>query len=133
MDPGASGGKDEALFLDTEGHCSEATASNLFIATGGVLLTPPLSCAALPGITRATVLELARERLDRGARASLRRIGADRRRRGVSHQLAARHRAVVAVGDATIGDGTPGPLTRRIADAYAALVAGQCATASIRA
>jgi branched-chain amino acid aminotransferase len=53
-------GADEALFLDTEGHCSEASASNLFIATGTELVTPPLSCGVLPGITRETVIELAR-------------------------------------------------------------------------
>ena len=52
-------GADEALFLDTEGHCSEATASNLFIWTGAELVTPPLSCGVLPGITREAVLELA--------------------------------------------------------------------------
>ncbi len=53
-------GADEALFLDTEGHCSEATASNLFVWTGAELVTPPLSCGVLPGITREAVLELAR-------------------------------------------------------------------------
>jgi len=52
-------GADEALFLDTEGHCSEATASNLFVWTGSTLVTPPVSCGALPGITRAAVLEIA--------------------------------------------------------------------------
>jgi len=40
---------------------------------------------------------------------------------------------LVGVGDAAIGDGTPGPLTRRLAEAYAALVAEQCAAPSIRA
>ena len=52
-------GADEALMLDTAGHLSEATASNLFLVARGLLLTPPLSCGALPGITRATVMEIA--------------------------------------------------------------------------
>jgi len=52
-------GADEALFLDTEAHCCEAAASNLFIWTGRALVTPPLSCGPLPGITRATVVDLA--------------------------------------------------------------------------
>src|SRR5262249_4475455 len=53
-------GAEEALFLDVESHCSEATSSNIFIWTGQALLTPPVSCGALPGITRGAVLELAR-------------------------------------------------------------------------
>lgn len=126
-------GTDEALFLDTEGHCSEATASNLFIWTNGVLLTPPLSCAALPGITRSTVLDLARdlaiETLERPF-GHTELIGADEAfltssLRGIA--------PLVAVDDVAIGIGVPGPLTHRIADAYAALVAEYCGRASIRA
>ena len=54
-------GADEVLFLDTAGHCSEASASNLFAVIGGTLATPPTSCAALPGITRGAVIEMAAE------------------------------------------------------------------------
>jgi branched-chain amino acid aminotransferase len=126
-------GTDEALFLDTEGHCSEATASNLFIWTNGVLLTPPLSCAALPGITRSTVLDLARglsiETLERPF-GHTELIGADEAfltssLRGIA--------PLVEVDDVAIGGGVPGALTRRFADAYAALVAEYCGRASIRA
>ena len=126
-------GTDEALFLDTEGHCSEATASNLFIWTNGVLLTPPLSCAALPGITRSTVLDLARglsiETLERPF-GHTELIAADEAfltssLRGIA--------PLVEVDDVAIGGGMPGALTRRIADAYAALVAEQCARTSIQA
>src|SRR5439155_24590192 len=55
-------GADEAIFLDTEAHCSEATSSNLFMWAGSTLVTPPLSCGALPGITREAMLDIARER-----------------------------------------------------------------------
>lgn len=51
-------GDDEALFLDTEGHLSEAAASNLFLVRDGAIRTPPLGCGILPGITRSIVLEL---------------------------------------------------------------------------
>lgn len=50
-------GDDEAIFLDTEGHLSEASASNLFIVKNGRLRTPPRSCGILPGITRQIVME----------------------------------------------------------------------------
>ena len=51
-------GGDEALLLNAQGHVSEGTAENIFIARDGRLLTPPVSDGALDGITRGTVLEL---------------------------------------------------------------------------
>src|SRR5206468_10043414 len=53
-----SEGAEDAIFLDTAGHVSQATASNLFAVIDGTLVTPPLSCGVLPGITRAAVLEI---------------------------------------------------------------------------
>jgi branched-chain amino acid aminotransferase len=53
-------GADDALLLDTCGHASEATASNIFCVIDGRLLTPPAGCGALPGITRSEVMLLAR-------------------------------------------------------------------------
>ena len=50
---------DEALLLNSAQHVVEGTSSNLFWIDHGVLCTPPLSTGALPGITRAKVLELA--------------------------------------------------------------------------
>ena len=52
-------GADEALLLNTAGNLAEASAANLFAVFDGVLHTPPLGDGALPGITRAVVLELA--------------------------------------------------------------------------
>ena len=52
-------GADEALMLDTGGHVACASAANLFIWEGDLLVTPPANGAILPGITRAAVLELA--------------------------------------------------------------------------
>jgi branched-chain amino acid aminotransferase len=54
-------GADDCIFLDTEGHVSEGSASNVFVYDGDVLATPALACGALPGITRAVVMELARK------------------------------------------------------------------------
>lgn len=51
----------DAILLDTQGHVSEATASNIFLMLDDTLFTPPVSCGALPGITRDTVLGLARQ------------------------------------------------------------------------
>jgi branched-chain amino acid aminotransferase len=119
---------DDALFLDTEGHCSEAASSNLFaVAAGGTLLTPPLSCGALPGITRAAVIELA------GARG----VRVDERAFGLAELLDAREAfltsslreiaPLVRVDGRALGDGAPGPLTRDLMAAFQALVRRECA------
>lgn len=53
-------GMQEAIMLDVFGAVAECTAANLFVVADGVLVTPTTR-AALPGITRRTLLELARE------------------------------------------------------------------------
>ncbi len=50
-------GGDEALLANTVGELCEGTMSNVFVETGGELLTPPLSSGCLGGITRELVLE----------------------------------------------------------------------------
>jgi branched-chain amino acid aminotransferase len=49
----------DALLLNTDGHVAESSCANLFWIENNRLLTPPLECGALDGITRARVLELA--------------------------------------------------------------------------
>ena len=122
-------GADDALFLDTEGHVSEGTSSNVFVAATAdrnVLVTPPLSCGALPGITRAAVIELATEL----------GIGVDVRPIDYGELLASPEvfftsslRAIapaVRIDGRSIGDEKPGPLTRRTIEAYTALVSREC-------
>lgn len=53
-------GFDEAIFLDTRGYVSEGSAENLFLVRDGVLITPPVSASVLEGITRRSVIEIAR-------------------------------------------------------------------------
>ena len=52
----------EALMLNKDGYISECTADNIFFVSRGKLLTPSASCGILKGITRDTVIELARKR-----------------------------------------------------------------------
>lgn len=54
-------GYDEALLLDSRGYVCEGTGENLFVVMRGRIITPPLSASVLPGITRDTLLTLARE------------------------------------------------------------------------
>lgn len=119
-------GADEAIFLDTAGHCSEASASNLFAVQGNRLVTPPVSCAALPGITRAVVLELAAEL---GVPAEERPFELVELETADEAFLTSSLRGIaplVGVGDRTIGSGRPGVLTRQLMTAYATLVQREC-------
>ncbi len=54
-------GYSEGIALDTNGNLSEGSGQNLFLVRDNVLYTPPLSAAVLPGITRDTVITLARD------------------------------------------------------------------------
>jgi branched-chain amino acid aminotransferase len=54
-------GAGEALMLNMEGNVAEATGDNIFLVRNGILSTPPTHQGALPGITRAVVIELAKE------------------------------------------------------------------------
>ena len=113
-------GVDDALMLDLEGFVSETNATNLFQVRGGVLSTP-LPDYCLPGITRQTVLELAREN----------QIEAVERRLTLSELYAADEvfttgtmgelSPVLEVDGRTIGAGVRGPLTARLQELYAHL------------
>jgi branched-chain amino acid aminotransferase len=54
-------GYDEAVMLNPQGFVSEATGENLFIVRNGELLTPPLIEGPLPGITRSSIIDIARD------------------------------------------------------------------------
>ena len=56
-----SNGCDEGILLDKDGYCAEGSGENLFIVRDGVLITPPLSSPILAGITRDSVLTIARD------------------------------------------------------------------------
>jgi branched-chain amino acid aminotransferase len=123
-------GADEAILLDTDDHCSEATASNLFALYEGQLWTPPTRCAALPGVTRDAVLELAR-----GFGIAIREepFGLDRLTAAQEVFLTSSLRGIAPVTSLDgrpVGSGAPGEITQRVAFAYAMLVDRECATSA---
>jgi branched-chain amino acid aminotransferase len=59
----ARAGFDEALVLNQEGHLTEGSAMNIFMVRDGLLVTPPITDNILEGITRRSVMELARNEL----------------------------------------------------------------------
>lgn len=56
-------GYDEAIFLDSSGHVSEGSAENLFLIRNNKLITSPITSDILEGITRSTIIELAKNEL----------------------------------------------------------------------
>jgi len=54
-------GRDEALMLNLDGHVSEGSVDNIFIVSDGIIYTPPLGDGLLAGITRAVIIDVARE------------------------------------------------------------------------
>jgi len=118
------GGFDEALMLDTEGFIAEGTGENLFIVRGGVIYTPPTT-AALEGITRDTIIRLAREH---GLEVAEKRITRDEiyiAEEAFLTGTAAEVTPVQALDNRLIGAGKPGAVTRRLQQAYFDLVRGR--------
>jgi branched-chain amino acid aminotransferase len=117
-------GYDEAILLDPDGYVAEGTGENVFIVRRGQLRTPPLT-SILEGITRNSVLQLARERNipvveERFTRDAM----------YVSEEVfltgtAAEITPVREIDGRRIGPGTPGPLTRELQKAYFDIVRGE--------
>jgi branched-chain amino acid aminotransferase len=118
-------GFDEAILLTMDGHVSEGSAENLFIVRQGVLYTPPPSDNILEGITRQTVMHLAREEM--GLDVVERSI--DRTELYASDEVflcgtGAQVAPVIEIDRRRVSDGEPGPVTLRIQDIYNGLVSG---------
>ena len=121
-------GFDEALVLDHNGHISEGTAMNVFIVRDGVLITPPVYENILEGITRRTVIELAKKEL--GLEVAERSI--DRTEAFVCDELfmtgtAAQVMVVTKVDHRPVGSGQIGPITARLKDLFNDVVHGKLA------
>ena len=114
----------EGIALDIHGMVSEGSGENIFLVADGTLITPPLSCSLLPGITRDTVMALARD------------LGIPVREEAISRGVlyicdemfltgtAAEITPVRSIDHYTVGDGRPGAITRRLMEAFRRTVTG---------
>ncbi|HHP50376.1 MAG TPA: branched-chain-amino-acid transaminase [Moorella mulderi] len=114
----ARAGAPEGLFLNREGYVTEATGDNIFIVKNGQLLTPPSYVGILEGITRNTVLEIAR---DMGIPAYEKVF--TRHDIYVADECfltgtAAEVIPVVKLDGRVIGEGVPGSITQRLMARY---------------
>jgi branched-chain amino acid aminotransferase len=114
----------EGIALDTNGQVSEGSGENLFVVHNGSLITPPLANSALPGITRDTVMTIAR---DLGIGIAEQVI--PREMLYISDEVffsgtAAEVTPIRSIDRIKIGSGARGPVTKRIQDEFFALVTG---------
>lgn len=118
-------GVDELLFLNTAGALTEATAANLFVVTGGRLLTPAVECGLLPGVARGLLLDLAADLGVAAAEAVLPlQALADAEEVFLCNALMG-VAPLVAVDGRPVGrQNGPGPVTRRLAGRYAQAMSG---------
>ncbi len=118
------GGYDEAIMLDPQGYVSEGSGENLFIVRRGVLITPDVSSSILEGITRDTILQLAREE---GIPVQETRLTRDQlwlADEAFFTGTAAEVTPIREVDDRAIGDGTVGPVTRRLQERFFGIARG---------
>jgi branched-chain amino acid aminotransferase len=112
------GGFAEGIALDSEGYVSEGSGENIFVVKNGALVTPPLVSSVLPGITRDTVLVLAK------------RLGIPVTQERMPREMlyladevfftgtAAEITPIRSVDQLQVGGGRRGPVTKRLQDAF---------------
>ena len=118
-------GYTEGIALDSAGRISEGSGENIFLVYGGRILTPPLAGAILPGITRDSIMTLAR---DTGYTVVEQQIA--RELLYVADEVfftgtAAEVTPIRSVDRIPVGSGTRGPVTQRLQKEFFALLAGE--------
>jgi len=118
-------GYDEALLLDPSGFVSEGAGENIFIVKNGVIYTPDLSAGALNGITRNTVLHIAK---DLGYEVVQKRITRDEiyiADEAFFTGTAAEVTPIRELDRIELGSGSRGPVTEKIQSAFFDIVNGR--------
>ncbi|MCS6840776.1 MAG: branched-chain amino acid transaminase [Roseiflexus sp.] len=121
----ARNGYAEGIALDVHGWLSEGSGENLFLIRDGIIYTPPVTAALLPGITRDTVMTLARQ------------LGYEVREQNLPREMlyladelfftgtAAEVTPIRSVDKLPVGDGKRGPITTAIQKAFFGLFSGE--------
>ncbi|WP_417606304.1 branched-chain amino acid transaminase [Oceanimonas baumannii] len=117
-------GYSEGISLDVHGHLSEGAGENLFLIKNGVLYTPPVTACILPGITRDTLMTLARD-----AGYEVREEAIAREALYLADEMfmtgtAAEVTPVRSVDGITLGEGKRGPITKQLQQAFFGLFNG---------
>ncbi|CAB4882069.1 unannotated protein [freshwater metagenome] len=118
-------GYEEAILLDGHGHVCEGSGENIFVVRDGLISTPSESSSILNGVNRRTAMQIAAD------------LGIEVRERNISRAelyladeifltgTAAEVVPVREVDDHTVGEGTPGPITRQVQTTFEDAVHGR--------
>jgi branched-chain amino acid aminotransferase len=119
-------GYDEAVLLASDGRVSECTGENIFVVRGRTVITPPTSdSCALAGITQDSVQTIATDLGFECATETLIRTDLYTADEAFLTGTAAEVVPIREVDDRRVGDGRPGPITKKIQQAYFAAIRGE--------
>lgn len=118
-------GYSEGIALDSQGYVSEASGENIFMVKNGSIYTPSSGSSILPGITRHSVITLAR---DLGYTVTQRPI--PRESLYIADEVfftgsAAEVTPIASIDHIKVGEGTRGPITKALQDAYFGITKGE--------
>ena len=119
------GGFTEAIALDAYGYLSEGSGENLFVVKEGILFTPPLAAAILPGITRRCVIQLARDLGIPVQEQPLLREALYVADEAFFTGTAAEITPIRSVDRIPVGDGRRGPITQRLQEEFFGITSGR--------
>lgn len=115
-------GVDEAILLDQNGNVSEAPGENIFIVREGQLLTPSLASSALEGITRDSVIKIAKDLdmdvIERDITRSELTISDEIFLTGTAAEIT----PIISMDSKKIGNGKPGNITKKMMEEYTDIV-----------
>ncbi|HIH00655.1 TPA: branched-chain amino acid transaminase [Thermoplasmata archaeon] len=118
-------GFDEAILLNDAGMVAEGSGENIFMVKDGKVFTPPLNAGILPGITRDSVMSLCAD-----LSVSVEERNFVRSELFLADELfftgsAAEVTPIREVDRRPVGDGVPGPITRKLQERFGQVVAGE--------
>ncbi len=115
----------EGIGLDVYGHVSEGSAQNIFLIMKGKLYTPPVAASILPGITRDTIITLAREMgfevIEQNVQREMLYIADEVFFTGTAAEVS----PVAQIDDVVIGSGRRGPLTEKLQSRFFDILEGR--------
>lgn len=111
-------GFEEAIMLNYQGYVAECTGDNIFIVKQGGLLTPPPYIGILKGITRRTVMDIAKKMRIQASEEVLTRHDLFNADECFLTGTAAEIIPVVKIDERKIGDGKPGKITKKLLEAF---------------